>query len=90
MVKGTPVIGSFDQIDWDQEGLWFLSEATVNGTIYDLGRVDLQSVPYSLYSNYADSARTAGNLTVAGTTPGQVLVWDGMAWVANEGTDRSG
>lgn len=57
--EGTPVIGSFDQIDWAQEGMQFEAEVTYNGTIYSLGRVPLKSVAYSLFSDEAAFADTA-------------------------------
>jgi hypothetical protein len=85
--EGTPVIGTFDQIDWAQAGMQFEAEVTYNGTIYSLGRVNFVSVPFSLYADrakMADSMELGDLLDVSMTpaTAGQGLVWNGTAWEA--------
>ncbi len=65
---GTPVIGTFDNIDWSQGGLQFEIEVTYNGTIYSLGRKKLESVPYAFFADrtgVADSAAKAGTTAFA-------------------------
>jgi hypothetical protein len=62
---GTPVIGSFDQIDWSQGGLQFEIEVTYNGTIYSLGRKPFESVPYAFFANSAAVADSAAKVGTA-------------------------
>lgn len=65
--EGTPVIGSFENVNWSMGGVQFEAEVTYNGVIYSLGRVHLQSVPYALFSEQAGSADTAAYAMTAMT-----------------------
>ena len=58
--SGTPVLGTFDEVDWSQTGLQYESEVTFDGTIFSLGRITLQSVPQALFADLSDSAAVAG------------------------------
>ncbi|MEM7369022.1 MAG: hypothetical protein AAF587_10525 [Bacteroidota bacterium] len=64
--EGTPIIGTFGNVDWSMGGIQFEAEVTYNGTIYSLGRVKLQSVAYSLFTDHAAKADTAAYAAMTG------------------------
>jgi hypothetical protein len=86
--EGTPVFGSFSNIDWST-GEHHM-RVDVNGSI--LGTVQLLSVPYAFYASYADSAGNAGtgatqlneltDVNTGSAINGQVLQWNGTEWIA--------
>ena len=73
---GNVVSGNFSAIDW-ADGPYFIKTAIdiAGGTSYNIVSVQqLLSVPYALH------AETARNM-VQGTTPGEILYWNGTDWV---------
>ncbi len=73
---GNVVSGNFAAIDW-ADGPYFIKTAIdiAGGTSYNIVSVQqLLSVPYALH------AETARNM-VQGTTPGEILYWNGTDWV---------
>jgi hypothetical protein len=86
--RGTRINGSgfFSALNW-ANGPFFLNlhfDSTGSGSFISMGSVELLSVPYALYSGksgIADSARVSGNGMPNGTVTGQMLYWNGSAWV---------
>jgi hypothetical protein len=73
--QGTPVIGTFSSINWGSGAKFMQVELdAAGGSNYtDLGTQQMMSVPYSLY---------AGNGLKNGTTAGEMMYWNGTAWVS--------
>ena len=73
--QGTPVIGTFSSINWGNGAKFMQVELdAAGGSNYtDLGTQQMMSVPYSLY---------AGNGLKNGTTAGEMMYWNGTAWVS--------
>jgi uncharacterized protein (TIGR02145 family) len=72
---GTVVSGNMSSINW-ASGLFFIKTETdpEGGINFELNGISqLLSVPYALYANSANPA--------PGTAAGQMLYWDGNAWV---------
>ena len=77
---GAPTSGSFRDIDWSK-GPYFLQTEIdpAGGTSYTIsGKSEIESQPYAFH---ATTATTAKNGFKAGTTKGQMMFWDGEAWV---------
>lgn len=77
---GTPVLGSFAGIDWSTNEKFLKVEADFAGgsTFTEMGVSQLLSVPYALYSKYAENA-----LLPNGADPGNTVFWNGTEWVIN-------
>jgi hypothetical protein len=73
--QGTPVIGTFSAINWGSGAKFMQVELDAAGgnNYIDLGTQQMMSVPYSLY---------AGNGLKNGTTAGEMMYWNGSAWVS--------
>ena len=74
---GVPTSGRFRDIDWSN-GPYFLQTEIdpAGGTSYTIsGKSEMKSLPYAFH------ATTAENGLKAGTTKGQMMFWDGEAWV---------
>ena len=74
---GAPTSGSFRDIDWSK-GPYFLQTEIdpAGGTSYTIsGKSEIESQPYAFH------ATTAENGLKAGTTKGQMMFWNGEAWV---------
>jgi len=73
--QGTPSIGSFSAINWGSGAKFMQVELDASGgnNYIDLGTQQMMSVPYSLY---------AGNGLKNGTTAGEMMYWNGTAWVS--------
>jgi len=74
---GVPTSGSFRDIDWSK-GPYFLQTEIdpAGGTSYTIsGKSEMKSLPYAFH------ATTAENGLKAGTTKGQMMFWNGEAWV---------
>ena len=74
---GAPTSGIFRDIDWSK-GPYFLQTEIdpAGGTSYTIsGKSEIESQPYAFH------ATTAENGLKAGTTKGQMMFWDGEAWV---------
>ncbi|HRI21451.1 MAG TPA: hypothetical protein PLA68_10885, partial [Panacibacter sp.] len=82
--EGNVVSGTFENIPWDSASTHLQVEIDVTGgTNYvDMGSPKLNSVPYSLYAKKALNAQTAANGLPVGTAAGQMLYWNGIAWVS--------
>jgi hypothetical protein len=82
---GILVSGDFTIIDWANDTYFIKTETDpTGGTGYTItGTSQLMSVPYALY------AKESGSSTQSGTVAGQMLYWNGTAWVTvatgNEG-----
>jgi hypothetical protein len=73
--KGTATTGTFATIDWGT-GTYFLGiELNTGNGFIAMGTTQLLSVPYALY------AKSSGNAIAPGTANGQILYWNGTAWV---------
>jgi hypothetical protein len=73
--QGTPSIGSFSAINWGSGAKFMQVELDASGgnNYIDLGTQQMMSVPYSLY---------AGNGLKNGTVAGEMMYWNGTAWVS--------
>ena len=73
--QGTPSIATFSSINWGNGAKFMQVELdAAGGSNYtDLGTQQMMSVPYSLY---------AGNGLKNGTTAGEMMYWNGTAWVS--------
>jgi hypothetical protein len=73
--QGTPSIGTFSSINWGSGAKFMQVELDASGgnNYIDLGTQQMMSVPYSLY---------AGNGLKNGTTAGEMMYWNGTAWVS--------
>ncbi len=73
--QGTPSTGTFSAINWGVNSKFMQVELdAAGGSNYtDLGTQQMMSVPYSLY---------AGNGLKNGTTAGEMMYWNGSAWVS--------
>jgi hypothetical protein len=75
---GVPVIGSYFAISWSDNPTFLKVEVdtTNTGSTYtNLGTQQLASVPYAHYSE------TSGNGLQQGNSEGEMMYWDGAAWV---------
>ena len=73
--KGTATTGTFATIDW-ATGTYYLGiELNTGNGFVAMGATQLLSVPYALY------AKNAGGALPIGTEKGQILYWNGTAWV---------
>jgi hypothetical protein len=73
--KGTATTGTFATIDW-ATGTYYLGiELNTGNGFKAMGTTQLLSVPYALY------AKSSGNAIAPGTANGQILYWNGTAWV---------
>ncbi len=78
--EGAPITGNFSSIDWST-GPYFLEvqlDLDGTGAFTSMGSQQLLSVPYALHA--AKSSNVPD-----GTEPGQLMHWDGAAWVADSG-----
>ncbi|MBP6699094.1 MAG: hypothetical protein KA175_15845, partial [Flavobacteriales bacterium] len=78
--EGAPGTGTFSAIDW-RSGPYFLEiglDLSASGIYTSFGTQQLLSVPYALH------AGSSGDLP-PGTEVGQIMHWDGGAWVADSG-----
>jgi hypothetical protein len=83
---GIVMQGSLAAIDWSSGAYYIKSEFdTSGGTNYSIvGTSQLLSVPYALYS-----ARSATSTLPQGANEGDILYWNGSAWVVlDAGTER--
>ena len=73
--QGTPSIGSFSAINWGSGAKFMQVELDAAGgsNFTDLGTQQMMSVPYSLY---------AGNGLKNGNAAGEMMYWNGTAWVS--------
>lgn len=77
---GTPVSGSFSNIDWGS-GTYFLEaqlDVGNSGSFTAMGTQELLSVPYALRAGKSSNVPD-------GTEVGQIMHWDGNTWVADSG-----
>jgi hypothetical protein len=73
--RGTATTGTFATIDWGT-GTYFLGiELNTGNGFIAMGTTQLLSVPYALY------AKSSGSAMAPGTANGQILYWNGTAWV---------
>jgi hypothetical protein len=80
--QGTAVTGTFTGINWGSKSKFLQTEIDISGgnNFTDMGTTQLMSVPYSLYSNVANTATTAANGLPTGTSNGDILYWNGTSW----------
>jgi hypothetical protein len=73
--QGTPSTGTFSSINWGSGAKFMQVELDAAGgnNYIDLGTQQMMSVPYSLY---------AGNGLKNGTVAGEMMYWNGTAWVS--------
>ncbi|MEM9722568.1 MAG: hypothetical protein AAGA10_25100 [Bacteroidota bacterium] len=79
--QGQTLLGDFLDIDWSQGGHKLGVSLDIGNGSFEVGRSDLQSVPYSFFAQEAGSVRelSLSDLDdVDGTSPsdGEVLKWD--------------
>lgn len=84
--EGAVLNGDFSTLDWASGGYMLNVKINSGSGLQDMGATDLLSVPYSLYSDRANTVDSL-NLTdlndVASTlTPGQLLQWTGTEWIS--------
>ncbi len=73
--KGTVTTGTFAGIDWGAGSYYLNIELNTGNGFVAMGTSQLLSVPYALY------AKSSGNAITPGTANGQILYWNGTAWV---------
>ena len=73
--KGTATTGTFATIDWSNGTFYLGIELNTGNGFKAMGTSQLLSVPYALY------AKSSGNAITPGTANGQILYWNGTAWV---------
>lgn len=83
---GIPVTGTFDEISWGSVAPWLQVEMDVNGgsAFVNMGSSRLLSVPYAFYS---ESSRFE---LANGSSAGNTLFWNGIAWVNNSNIYNNG
>ncbi len=92
--------GNFSTIGWDADPHHVKVELDNGAGYVAMGTVQLQSVPYALHSKTSDKAAVAESVTnlnvstnnisdinSSGAANGQVLKWNGTAWVAGDDID---
>lgn len=87
--RGTPVVGTFTQIDW-KNGPYFLETAIdINGgTSYSvMGTSELLSVPYALYANHSAHADSSVH-AVKSDSSGHSVYSDTAGYVLNVASDN--
>lgn len=92
--SGNAITGSFDEIIWENAGMKLRVEIDPQGGNFfeQFGESDFQSVPFALAAETANSLSTVARITssqilASGAQDGQILRWNGNAWVAsNEST----
>ncbi len=74
--QGIPVIGTLTTVNWGTNAKFLQVEIDVTGglTYVDMGTQQLLSVPYALFSGKSADIPS-------GNSPGDVLEWNGSAWV---------
>lgn len=94
--SGLPVTGTFQDINWENGGLKLRVELDPQGgNFFELfGESDFQSVPFALGAETANSLSIAaristGQILASGAQQGQVLRWNGTAWVPSNETGAS-
>ena len=95
--QGTPSIGSFSTINWGSGAKFMQVELDASGgnNYIDLGTQQMMSVPYALYAATAGNALIgpqgptgphgptgATGTFPNGTTAGEMMYWNGTAWVS--------
>ena len=77
--KGTPLTGTFLELDWSLGSYYLGIELSINGAnnYVAMGTTQLLSVPYALYAENAGSS--TGSLP-NGQNVGDILVWNGNNW----------
>jgi len=91
--SGNAVTGNFSEIIWENAGMKLRVEIDPQGGNFfeQFGESDFQSVPFALAAETANNLSTAARITssqilASGAQNGQILRWNGSAWVAsNEG-----
>ena len=78
--QGTSTNGTFSAINWGKNNKFVQTELSINNddTFTDLGTTQFLSVPYALHANCSDYAK---NGMPNGSSPGEMLFWDGTIWV---------
>lgn len=87
--RGTPAVGSFADIDWSLgEQYMEISIDTTGGTNYSyISASEFLSVPYSYYSDYADTANHAESASYADSVANQIdTLSNGYSLSANADT----
>ncbi|MEO1216900.1 MAG: tail fiber domain-containing protein [Bacteroidota bacterium] len=83
---GLPNLGQFDNIDWGSQAHNLQVELDNGQGFVNMGTTPLESVPYSLYAEEAQSlAGGIGSISdVVAPAPnvGDVLKWDGTMWIS--------
>lgn len=53
--RGTPLTGSFEEIDWGKTNYYLkIENLNINGSATLIGDIELLSVPYALFTHYAE------------------------------------
>lgn len=80
--QGQPQSGNFQDINWASGSKILSVSVKNNGNIFDqIGAVSLMSVPYAFYAAQSEVSQTTRQLPDLGATQGQVLQWNGNAWI---------
>ncbi|MEM6806427.1 MAG: tail fiber domain-containing protein [Bacteroidota bacterium] len=80
--QGNIISGSFPAIGWGNSNHQIQIDIDPGTGIINLGTCDFQSVPYALYAEKANMGMIdLSDVDLTGLAPGEVLVWDGTAWI---------
>lgn len=80
--KGIVSLGILDGIDWANGNFQLKVELDPGSGFLNMGTTALQSVPFSLYADKANmSTDDLTDVSSAGANTGEVLKWNGSAWV---------
>ncbi|MDN3493457.1 tail fiber domain-containing protein [Winogradskyella bathintestinalis] len=84
--EGTPIMGTFDTIDWAADDHLLNVQVNIGGGLTDLGTTPFNAVPYSISAEKASDMELDDLTNVTGTpSNGEVLKFNGANWVP--GTD---
>lgn len=80
--------GTFSGIDWANGSYFMKVELDAGAGFLNMGTTALQSVPFSLFADKANMATDdLSDVNASGANPGEVLKWNGSAWVPQPDDD---
>ncbi len=82
--EGMPDQGTFDAVQWNTGTSFFMQvEVDLGDGFVDIGSQQLMSVPFAMASKKATDVllNELTDVNTAGATNGQVLEWNGTAWI---------
>lgn len=87
---GTPLLGTFNAIPWEESSPYFLKvEVDPGGGFVDMGTTELKRVPLAYHAESADKVKDAylhelQDVNNDSPIAGHVLRWDGTEWASSK------